>query len=63
MAEVAFEDDERVAAEIRASGRGRASGAPVAATYYVACLVCEGRIVVAHEFATREDAVRAAQAL
>jgi ketosteroid isomerase-like protein len=63
IGEVAFEDGERAALQIRASGRGRASGAPVSATYYVACLVCDGRIVVAHEYATRDEAVRAAQSL
>jgi ketosteroid isomerase-like protein len=63
VGEVVFEDDERAALQVRASGRGRASGAPVTATYYVACLVCDGRIVVAHEYATRDEAVRAAQDL
>jgi ketosteroid isomerase-like protein len=63
VADVAFEEGDRAAIQIRASGRGRVSGAPVSATYYVACLVCEGRIVVAHEYADREHAVRAAQAL
>ena len=63
VAEVVFEDEERAALQVRASGRGRASGAPVTATYYVACLICDGRIVVAHEYATRDEAVRAARSL
>jgi ketosteroid isomerase-like protein len=63
VTEVAFEDDERAALQVRASGRGRASGAPVTATYYVACLICDGRIVVAHEYGTRDEAVRGAQSL
>lgn len=63
VGEVAYEDGECTAVQILASGRGRASGAPVSASYYVACLVRDGLIVVAHEYATREEAVRAAQSL
>jgi ketosteroid isomerase-like protein len=61
--EIAFEDDERVALQVRNSGRGRVSGVPASGSYYVACLVRDGRIVRAEEHATREEAVGAAQAL
>jgi ketosteroid isomerase-like protein len=63
VGEVAFEDDERVAVLIRNHGRGRVSGVPVSGSYYVACLVRDGRIVAGREYATRDEAVRAAQAL
>ena len=61
--EIAFEDDERVALQVRNSGRGRVSGVPASGSYYVACLVRDGRIVRAEEHATRDEAVGAAQAL
>lgn len=59
--DVVFEDGDRVAVAIRNSGRGRASGVPVSGSYYVACLVCNGRIVAGHEYGTRDEAVAAAQ--
>jgi ketosteroid isomerase-like protein len=61
--EVVFEDGDVVAALIRNSGRGRASGVPAAGTYYVACLVRDGLLVAGHEYASREEAVAAAQRL
>lgn len=63
VGEVAYEDGERAAVQIHASGRGRASGAPVTASYYVACLVRDGLIVFAREYASRDEAVAAARAL
>jgi ketosteroid isomerase-like protein len=63
VAEIVYEDDERVAARIRNSGTGRASGVPAAGSYYVACLIRDGQIVVGREFAARDDAVIAAQRL
>jgi ketosteroid isomerase-like protein len=63
VCEVVFEDGERVAVSIRNYGRGRASGVPVSGSYYIACLVRDGRIVVGHEYATRDEAIAAAQAL
>jgi ketosteroid isomerase-like protein len=59
--EVLFEDGERVAVRVRNSGRGRASGVVTEGRYYVACTVREGRIVSGREYATREQALDAAQ--
>jgi ketosteroid isomerase-like protein len=55
--EILFEADDRVAATVRNSGRGRASGAAVEGRYYVACIVRAGRIVAGREYATREEAL------
>lgn len=63
VADIAFEEDDVVVAQIRNSGRGRASGVPATGAYYVACVVCDGRITVGREFSTREAAVAAAEAL
>jgi ketosteroid isomerase-like protein len=63
VGEVVFEDDERVAVKIRSFGRGRVSGVPVSASYFVACLVKDGRIVVGREYATREEALDGVKAL
>jgi ketosteroid isomerase-like protein len=57
--EVLFHGDERVAAVVRNSGRGRASGVLTAGRYYVACTVRDGRIVSGREFETREQALEA----
>lgn len=59
--EIAFEDDDAVAALIRNSGRGRASGVPAAGSYYVACLVRDGLLVSGREFGSRDEAIAAAQ--
>jgi ketosteroid isomerase-like protein len=61
--EILYETDDRVAAVIRNSGRGRASGVPTKGRYYVACVVREGRIVAGREYATREEALEAVRQL
>jgi ketosteroid isomerase-like protein len=61
--EILFEDDEVVAALIRNSGRGRVSGVPAAGAYYVACLVRDGRLVAGREYASRQEAIAAAERL
>ena len=58
--EIIFERDDRVAAVVHNSGRGRASGVPVEGRYYVACTVRDGLIVAGREFSTREEALEAA---
>jgi ketosteroid isomerase-like protein len=63
VTEVIFDADERVAAAIRNSGRGRVSGVPVHGRYYVACTVRDGRIVSGREYGTRAQALEAAKAL
>jgi ketosteroid isomerase-like protein len=63
VAEIAYEDDERVAALIHNSGTGRVSGVPAAGSYYVACLVRDGRIVTGREYATREEALAAVEGM
>jgi ketosteroid isomerase-like protein len=63
VAEVMFDADERVAAAIRNSGRGRLSGVPVYGSYYVACTVRGGRIVSGREYGTRAQALEAAKGL
>ena len=57
--EVLFDDDERVAAVVRNSGRGRASGVLTKGRYYVACTVRHGRIVSGREYETRQEALEA----
>jgi ketosteroid isomerase-like protein len=57
--EVIFEADERVAAVVRNSGRGRASGVVTEGRYYVACVVRDGRIVSGREYETRAKALEA----
>jgi ketosteroid isomerase-like protein len=61
--EILFEDDGVVAALIRNSGRGRVSGVPAAGAYYVACLVRDGRLVAGREYASRQEAIAAAERL
>lgn len=61
--EILFEEDERVAAVIRNSGRGRASGVATEGRYYVACLVRDGRIVAGREYASRDEALEAVRSL
>ena len=61
--EILYETDDRVAAVIRNSGRGRASGVPTKGRYHVACIVREGRIVAGREYATREEALEAVREL
>ncbi|MFL5974723.1 MAG: nuclear transport factor 2 family protein [Solirubrobacterales bacterium] len=60
---VLLEDGERVAVAVRNEGRGRTSGVPVQGRYYVACLVRDGRIVAAREYATAKEAVEGACSL
>jgi ketosteroid isomerase-like protein len=57
--EVLFDDDQRVAAVVRNSGRGRASGVMTEGRYYVACTVRDGRIVSGREYETRDQALEA----
>ena len=57
--EVLFDDGEQVAAVIRNSGRGRASGVLTEGRYFVACTVRDGRIVSGREYETREQALAA----
>jgi ketosteroid isomerase-like protein len=57
--EVLFHGDERVAAVVRNSGRGRASGVLTEGRYYVACTVRDGRIVSGREYETRAQALEA----
>ena len=57
--EVLFDDDERVAAVVRNSGRGRVSGVLTKGRYYVACTVRHGRIVSGREYETRAEALEA----
>ena len=57
--EVLFADDERVAAVVRNSGRGRVSGVLTKGRYYVACTVRHGRIVSGREYETRAEALEA----
>jgi ketosteroid isomerase-like protein len=61
--EIVFEDDDVGAALIRNSGRGRVSQVPASGAYYVACVVRDGQIVVGREYASREEAIDAAQRL
>jgi len=57
--EILFEADERVAAAVRNSGRGRASGVATTGRYYVACTVRDGRIVAGREYSTPREALDA----
>jgi ketosteroid isomerase-like protein len=57
--EILYEADDRVAAVIHSSGRGRASGVPARGRYSLACIVREGQIVAGHEYATPEEALEA----
>ena len=50
----------RVVAVVRIKGRARASGAPADLVFAVALVVRDGRIVRGREYATREQALRAA---
>jgi len=61
--EILYEADDRVAAVIQNSGRGRVSGVPTRGRYYVACIVRDGRIVAGREYATREEALEAVRQL
>jgi ketosteroid isomerase-like protein len=60
--ETVVEDGDRVVVLIRNSGRGRASGVPASGSYFVTCVVRDGRIVSGREFATRDEAIAAATA-
>jgi ketosteroid isomerase-like protein len=56
---ILFEGDDRVAAVVRHSGRGRTSGVPVEGRYYVACTFRERQIVAGREFSTPQQALHA----
>jgi ketosteroid isomerase-like protein len=55
--DILFEVDDRVAAVVHNSGRGRASGVPAEGRYYVACIVRGGHIVAVREYGTRQEAL------
>ena len=61
--EILFEADDRVAAVIQNSGRGRASGVATQGRYYVACVVRDGQIVAGREYATSDEALEAVRQL
>jgi ketosteroid isomerase-like protein len=61
--EILCEADDRVAAVIQNSGRGRASGVATQGRYYVTCVVRDGQIVAGREFATRDEALEAVREL
>ena len=61
--EILYEADDRVAAVIENSGRGRVSGVPTRGRYYVACIVRDGEIVAGREYATRGEALEAVRQL
>lgn len=58
--EILFDANDRVAAVVRNSGRGRASGVMTKGRYYVVCTVREGLIASGREYGTREQALEAA---
>jgi ketosteroid isomerase-like protein len=57
--EIVFEDEERVAAVIRTSARGKASGAPAEGRYAIVYTVRGGQIVSGREYVTRDQALEA----
>ena len=59
VVEVIAEAGEQVVVVVRNSGRGRVSGAPSTGSYYVACIVRDGRIVSGREYGTRVQALEA----
>ena len=59
--EILFDEGDRVAAAVRNSGRGRASGVTTRGRYYVVCTVRDGRIASGREYGTREEALEAAR--
>ncbi len=59
--EVLFDAGDRVAVSVRNSGRGRVSGVVTEGRYYVACTVRDGQIVHGREYATRPEAIEAAE--
>ena len=59
VGEILYEADDRVAAVIHSSGRGRVSGVPTGGRYYLACIVRDGRIAVGSEYDTRDEALEA----
>ena len=61
--EVVLDGDEVSVVRVRNFGRGRRSGVPVSGSYYIVCLVRRGQIVLGREHATRDDALRDAEAL
>jgi ketosteroid isomerase-like protein len=60
VVEVILESDDRVAALIYHSGRGRASRVVTDGRYYVACTIRDGLILSGREYETREQALEAA---
>jgi uncharacterized protein len=59
--EIVFEDDDRVAAVVRTSARGRASGVPSEGRYAIVYTVRGGQIVSGREYGTPEQALEAVQ--
>jgi ketosteroid isomerase-like protein len=55
--EVLLDEGERLVVKLRVSGRGRASGAPADASYFVVYTIRDGLIVRGREYATAEEAL------
>jgi ketosteroid isomerase-like protein len=58
--EIVFQDDERVAAVVRTSARGRTSGVRTKGRYAIVYTVRDGQIVAGREYGTRDQALEAA---
>jgi ketosteroid isomerase-like protein len=61
VSEILFEEGDRVAAAVRNSGVGRASGAPADGRYFVACVVRDGLIAAGREYSNAAQAIEAGQ--
>jgi ketosteroid isomerase-like protein len=62
VVEVLFEEDDRVALQLRNSGRGRTSGVTTYGHYCVVCTVRDGQIMSGREYDGRETALAAVTA-
>jgi ketosteroid isomerase-like protein len=63
IGEVVCDGDDVTAVRVRNFGRGRLSGVPVSGSYYIVCVVRDGRLLLGREHATREQALRDAEAV
>jgi ketosteroid isomerase-like protein len=59
VAEVLFDEGDRVAVVMRNTGRGRVSGVETQGRYFVVCTVRDGLIVSGREYETGEQALEA----